>query len=207
MGEPGAREEWALVRALVGTGLACAVVIVTAYELTRAPIATHRGERLRAAVVEVLPGTETVRSYRRRAAGGFEPLATMQAGQDVVHAGYDGHGRLLGFALEARGPGYQDTIELVYGYDPHAERILGFAVLASRETPGLGDRIRADPGFHAAFWGLDARVEPAGPLVRRLEIDAITGATVSSRAVVRIVAASAGGWVPALRAGLATFEE
>jgi Na+-translocating ferredoxin:NAD+ oxidoreductase RnfG subunit len=60
----------------------------------------------------------------------------------------------------------------------------------SRETPGLGDKIYKDPKFVAEFHGL--AVEPAIKLIKghgeaANEVDAITGATISSKAVVRIV--------------------
>jgi electron transport complex protein RnfG len=202
---------------MVGVGLACAVVVVTVFELTRPRIETNRSERLRAAIEEVVPGSVTVRSYRRVPGAGFEPLDAVISGDNVVHAALDGEGRLVGFALEGRGQGYQDTIELLLGYDPGSERATGIAVLASRETPGLGDRIRSE-SFLQGFRGLDARlnkggtglaqvlrVERPGKPAESWELDGITGATVSSQAVARIATEALERWVPALRADRARF--
>ena len=217
----GSENPWPLFRALVGVGLVCAVVIVTVHELTRPVIEANRVERLlRTAVAAVLPQTQTVRSYRRLDDGSLERLDTPGAGEDVVHAGFDADGRLVGFAFEGRGPGYQDAIELLLGYDPRRQRSLGLTVLASRETPGLGDRIGYDERFLASFRNLDLALDAAGAaLAREVElarpgqprepwhIDGITGATVSSRAVARIVTAAAEAWAPALRARLESLEE
>jgi len=64
-------------------------------------------------------------------------------------------------------------------------------ILDSRETPGLGDKIYKDADFVANFD--DLAVDPVIKAVKKglklapNEIDAITGATISSKAVVRII--------------------
>ena len=209
-----------MFRALVGTGLACALLIVGSYELTREPIAANRDARLRAAIDAVLPATAAVVSYRRLPDGRLERLDALTSGEDVVHAGFDADGRVAGFAFEGRGAGYQDTIEVLLGHDPRRQRIVGLAVLASRETPGLGDRIRDDPAFHAGFRDLDVRLDASGEALahavalarpgrqrRPWQIDGISGATVSSRAVARIVGEAAARWAPLLGPALERVEE
>jgi len=68
--------------------------------------------------------------------------------------------------------------------------VLGMKVLASRETPGLGDKIEKDSDFVSQFDG------PEVPLVgvkssrstgAANEVDMITGATISSRTVITII--------------------
>ncbi len=79
------------------------------------------------------------------------------------------------------------------------------------ETPGLGDKIIKDPAFLANFQALDARLNERGDALanpirtvkhgaRRnpWEIDAISGATISSVAVGRAINASAAELLPAL---------
>jgi len=69
--------------------------------------------------------------------------------------------------------------------------VTGMEVLESRETPGLGDKIYKDADFVASFKEL--MIEPEIVAVKKgkrskpNEIDAITGATISSKAVVRII--------------------
>jgi hypothetical protein len=74
-------------------------------------------------------------------------------------------------------------------------------VLESRETPGLGDRIYKDEKFVAEFH--DLMVEPAIRLIKghgteANEVDAITGATISSAAIVRILNTANQVWRPRL---------
>ena len=74
-------------------------------------------------------------------------------------------------------------------------------VLESRETPGLGSRIADDPGFHSQF--NDLAVEPQVVLVKGHgdkpnDVDAITGATISSTAVVKIINNADANWLPKL---------
>ncbi|MEW8139698.1 MAG: FMN-binding protein, partial [Candidatus Thiodiazotropha endolucinida] len=89
------------------------------------------------------------------------------------------------------GPGFQDTIRLLYGYQPKQRKVVGMEILESRETPGLGDKIYKDAEFVSNFDALS--VEPEIVTVKRgakaapNEVDAITGATISSKAVVRII--------------------
>ena len=100
--------------------------------------------------------------------------------------------------MPAAGPGFQDTIALLYGYRPGEKIVVGMEVLESRETPGLGDKIYKDAAFVGAFSALS--VEPEIVAVKKgtksqpNEIDAITGATISSKAVVRIINETQAKW-------------
>lgn len=96
----------------------------------------------------------------------------------------------LGWVFQAEGAGFADKIRLVVGVDPQFDKVAGFGVLFSNETPGFGDRIKG-PEFRDQFAGA-----PAGGLLvtktgDRGKIDAdivaMTGATVTSDAVVKIV--------------------
>ena len=65
-------------------------------------------------------------------------------------------GAVAAAAVPAAGPGFQDTIALLYGYQPAEQRVVGMEVLESRETPGLGDKIFKDAEFVAEFDAPDA---------------------------------------------------
>ena len=71
-------------------------------------------------------------------------------------------------------------------------------VLESRETPGLGDKIYKDAVFVAGFSALSVEPEifavKKGTKSQPNEIDAITGATISSKAVVRIINEAHAAW-------------
>ncbi len=96
----------------------------------------------------------------------------------------------VGWAFNCKGPGFQDKIELVVAVDKDFERIAGFSVLASNETPGFGDKIKL-PYYRKQFEGAPAeklQLVKTGD-VKKIdsEIVAISGATVSSKAVVDII--------------------
>ncbi|MBN1155772.1 RnfABCDGE type electron transport complex subunit G [candidate division KSB1 bacterium] len=93
---------------------------------------------------------------------------------------------LVGYAIVAKGQGYSSEIETMVGVDT-AGAIIGLTVLHQVETPGLGTKIEEirygeeKPWFQVQFLGKtpeDLAVEQDGG-----NIKAITGATISSRAV------------------------
>ncbi|MCQ9206645.1 MAG: FMN-binding protein [Omnitrophica bacterium] len=102
----------------------------------------------------------------------------------------DASGRFLGYAFLAEGNGYQGLIKMIAGIKPDLKTIAGIKILESQETPGLGGEITGDK-FKMQFKGL--KTEPGityvknKPATKPGEIQAITGATVSSAAVVSIL--------------------
>ena len=208
----------AMVRAMAGIGALCGLLIVAVHVATGPVIERNRAEALQRAVFQVLPDARASRAFRRTPAGAFEPAPAGAHGPDLVHAAYDEGGRLIGFAVQASGMGYQDVIRLLYGYHFARDAIVGVRVLESRETPGLGDRIETDPAFLANFEHLDVTLTADGAALAHpieavkqgakqhpWEVDGITGATVSSMAVARILRESASAWVPLLRRRLDDF--
>jgi electron transport complex protein RnfG len=110
--------------------------------------------------------------------------------------------RLKGWVVKASGQGYADKIALLIGFDAAKESITGLFVLEQKETPGLGNKIIL-PGWLSQFTG--KRTEHPLRLRTSKEhepdsIDAITGATISSRSVIDIINRSikdtSGQWGP-----------
>ena len=98
--------------------------------------------------------------------------------------------KTLGFAFIASGPGFADKIKLVVAVNQNFENFFGFKVLASNETPGFGNKIKEE------FFGNQFKNAPAKKLILTKtgddeqiddQIVAISGATVSSEAVVKII--------------------
>ncbi|MEE4145717.1 MAG: FMN-binding protein [Halieaceae bacterium] len=200
---------WPLYRALVGVGLVCGLLIVSVFVLTGPVIARNEAAALQQAVFKVLPGAVARASFTLGPDGSFHPAGEGDAPPKTVHAGYDAGGRLVGVAIEAQGMGYQDTIRVLYGYAPQSQAIVGMAVLSSKETPGLGDKIEKDPAFLANFQALDVSLAADGESLQRAveavksgsktlpsQIDGITGATISSQAIAAILRQSSAQWVP-----------
>jgi electron transport complex protein RnfG len=106
-----------------------------------------------------------------------------------IYKALDKQGNCAGFAFVAVGAGFADKIELVVAVDARCEKLLSFNVLSSNETPGFGNRMK-DDSFRNQFKGAPAgklllvKIGDAGKIDN--EIVAISGATVTSTAVINI---------------------
>lgn len=191
---PLAREatSWRLVLTLSVAGALAGGLLVLVYEATRPAIQAHKAERLRLAIEEVLAAPDRYDTLYVVDGALVEspPNGSDPALLERVWAGYGTDQRLVGVAIVAAEPGYQDVVRLMFGYEPASDTLLGMKVLESRETPGLGDNIEKDEAFVAQFAGAKPPLlgvkqgQGAGDPSR---IDMITGATISSRAVLRII--------------------
>lgn len=192
---------------LVGIALVAGLAIATVHELTRPMVQAQRGDLLGDAALAVLPGAVNYRTYARKVDGSLTALPSTEGAE--LFLGLDRTGSAVGVAIAGSGMGYQDTIRLVVGLDPQQGRLLGMRVVASRETPGLGSLIVEDADFVDGFSKVVLRFDGMGDLLplrvreqaqhERGEIDAISGATVSVRAVARIINTSLSEWLPLLR--------
>jgi len=95
--------------------------------------------------------------------------------------------QVIGYVVETYGKGYSSFINILVALDKDL-KILGINILEHGETPGLGDEIDK-PGFKGQFISkdLDHLVLVKGDANGK--IAAITGATISSRAVTKGVRA------------------
>lgn len=185
---------------LIGTlgfaGLLSGLALVVAYEQTLPVILENRAAALRVAVLRVVPGATEMQ--RLQAQGGALVVSPKGEG-DAIYAAYGEGGRFVGYAIPSRGNGFADVISLLYGYDPGKDAIVGFSVLESRETPGLGDKIYKDAAFVENFRELlvSPTILPVkkGKKTAANEVDCITGATISSKAVVRILNEGNARWL------------
>jgi Na+-translocating ferredoxin:NAD+ oxidoreductase subunit G len=186
-----------LVLTLAIAGLVSGIAIIGIYESTLPTITANKARELRAAVFKVLPGVAQMQPLVYR----DSKLVVVEAAdkdEPVIYGGYDDQGEFVGYAMPAAGPGFQDTITILYGYKPEQRMVVGMEVLESRETPGLGDKIYKDLEFVAGFSALS--IEPEIVAVKKgtksqpNEIDAITGATISAKAIVRIINETHAAW-------------
>jgi len=186
-----------LVLTLAIAGLVSGIAIIGIYESTLPTITANKARELHEAVFKVLPGVSRMQALAYRE-GELVVIDEQRKDEPVVYGGYDHQGTFVGYAIPAAGPGFQDTIGLLYGYAPDRRLVLGMEVLESRETPGLGDKIYKDEAFVGGFSSLATEPEiiavKKGTKSRPNEIDAITGATISSKAVVRIINESHAAW-------------
>lgn len=107
----------------------------------------------------------------------------------TVYDALNSNGTVAGHVVKATGQGYADKIELLLGLDSEGTTITGLFILDQKETPGLGNRIEED-AWRNQYIGKSSNsplVVIKGNSVNGNEIDAISGATISSRAVTDIV--------------------
>jgi electron transport complex protein RnfG len=203
---------WQMYRSMVGIGLLCGLLIVVAFDLTKPVIERNKAEALQRAIFQVLPEARSSSTFRLSGDAGFEASDGKADGERLVYAGYDDAGTLVGVAIEAQGMGYQGVIRVLYGYSFEAEAIIGIRVLESKETPGLGTKIETDPAFLANFERLDVSLDADGAAVanpiegvkhgakdRPWQIDGVTGATISSMAIAKLLRESTVWWIPRIR--------
>jgi len=181
-----------LMGTLTLAGALAGLLLVVVNSWAEPRIMAHRAEVLREAIVEVLGSPDRYETLFL-VDGVFTanlPAAVDSIGLDRIYVGYDASGRSLGFAIAGGEPGFQDVIRLLFAFDPATNQIRGMKVLESKETPGLGDKIEKDSAFVAGF------SDPEPPLVGVKagratgddhEVDMITGATISSRTVIKII--------------------
>jgi H+/Na+-translocating ferredoxin:NAD+ oxidoreductase subunit G len=84
--------------------------------------------------------------------------------------------------IESQASGYGDKIGLVVGIDMVKETLAGIGVTTHKETPGLGGNAKDDPKFAAQFKGMTIN-KPIAVTDDGGEINALSGATITSRAV------------------------
>ena len=194
--EPGSAR---LVATLSFAGLLSGLIIVSVFEATLPTITAYKAKVLKEAVFKVLPGTAGMQRMAYRD-GKLVAVDKVEKDEASIFAGYDAEGALVGYAIPGAGPGFQDIIKLLYGYLPDQRKVVGMEILESRETPGLGDKIYKDAAFVANFDQLSIDPEivtvKKGTKAAPNEVDAITGATISAKAVVRIINQANALWVP-----------
>ena len=193
-----------LVATLAVAGALAGLLIVLVNLHTKPIIDAYRAEQLRLAVYEVLPGVANYRTLYRvdDALVDEVPAGANAADFRQAYVGYDEAGELVGVATSRGESGFADVVLVIFGFEPGTGILLGKKVLESKETPGLGDKIFKDLEFVQQFFD-----RPQTPLTAIKagtgkglpgEIDAITGATISSKVVVSIINNGVAEWQPLL---------
>ncbi|MBD3305783.1 RnfABCDGE type electron transport complex subunit G [candidate division KSB3 bacterium] len=184
---------------LMVVGGIAGLVLAGTEKLTKPLIEQHKREELRQSIFEVLPKAKS-----------YEELETDAL---RVFKGFNEQHELVGYAFIAEGSGFQGKIRMIVGIEPDLDPLLGMRVLEQVETPGLGAKIAEETpkqDFFEQFAGLEpewgeelqipaakesqtAEPETFITYVKNAqpddpnEVQAITGATISSAAVVQII--------------------
>ena len=213
--EPGSLR---MVLTMGGIGLLCGVLIVGVFQLTFPIIKQNKAEALDRAILQVVPGADT-KSVFKLDGERLVPSSIDDESPLKYYACYEG-GRLAGVAVEAAGQGFQDIIRVLYGYSPETRAVIGLKVLESKETPGLGTKIETDPDWRTNFDALSVEVAEDGRTIANpivlvkpgektdpWQIEAISGATISSRAIATLLRKSTEVTVPVIMQNVDVLEE
>ena len=141
-----------------------------------------------------------------------DALSSVLAGCDKIeeqfyedkqfYFGYDAQNNVKGIAFLTEGNGFQSKLRILVGMDAGLTQIVKIRILEQKETPGLGTKIETDPAsktnpewFPNQFDRLNvinkiSYVKNQTPNKSAGEIMAITGATISSKAVIDIINAA-----------------
>lgn len=206
----------AMIRTLGLVSAICGLIIVGAYQSTYDAVAANKRIATERAVFKVIPAAQSIAEYVALPSGGIEVKVgagdtALAPGAVKFFAAYDENGKLAGIAAEGAAKGYADTVRIMFGYSPGCQCVIGIGVVAMRETPGIGDKIITDGAFVANFKELDARLNADlsalanevkavkhGSKTHPWQIDAIAGATITSRAVGKAINDSAQILLPRL---------
>ncbi len=171
-----------MVVVLTAVGILSGGLLTSVGLLTKERIALNKQREIEKAIIQVVPGTQSSEKLYEE--------------KDLsVYGGNNEDGILIGFGILASGIGFQDKITFMLGTNTSLTKINSLNIIDQKETPGLGAKI-TDREFFLQYWeNKDCRIplslhkpavsspEDLGPS----EINTITGATVSSEAVLNTV--------------------
>ncbi|HOX54794.1 MAG: RnfABCDGE type electron transport complex subunit G [Candidatus Omnitrophica bacterium] len=106
--------------------------------------------------------------------------------------------KLIGYIIRAKTRGYSSTINMLVGFDPKGE-IKGIKILSQEETPGLGAKINEVRFGDSKPWFLNQFEGKKAQELDLKSIQAITGATISSSAVIDGVRDSAKDFISKIK--------
>ena len=133
-----------------------------------------------APAIEKLTAQKTQEAIEAVLPGGGEPVENYTDNTGLVSKVYKGAN---GYALEVLPSGFDNTITMMVGVDTEG-KVLGISIISHTETAGLGAvaaaATTAGEAFRSQFVGMSGSVSVSKD---GGEVDALTGATITSRAV------------------------
>ncbi|MBO4314686.1 MAG: RnfABCDGE type electron transport complex subunit G [Prevotella sp.] len=173
-----------MVLVLVGTAFVMGGILAWINHITEGPISQQAELTLANGIREVMGGEKLNVVANDTIVKTFD-------GKEytfIIHHAQDRRKRDLGAAVESTTLGFADNLKVLVGFNPEGE-ILGYTILQSSETPGLG--AKADKWFQEGQKGdiigrnladKDLEVKKNGG-----DVDAITASTITSRAFLKAI--------------------
>ncbi len=163
-----------MVLALVLVSVVAALALGSAYVLTKKPIALAQKRKQEAAIKAVLPAFNQLKGIKVPDADGADSLLFNVATKA---------GKLVGIAVKTyTDKGFGGRIEAMIGFLPDGT-IYNTSILELKETPGLGTKLqKSKSDFPDQFKGKNPKTFRLKVKKDGGDVDAITAATISSRA-------------------------
>ena len=162
----------ALMRLLITSVMAAALSLVNG--ITAPRIAAIQAEKTQEAIQAVLPG-------------GGEQVSCIADSTGLVEEAYAGEN---GYAVKVTPIGFDNTVTMMVGVGKDG-RVLGISIISHTETAGLGAVAAAKNSAGEAFRGQFVGLSEAVAVTKDGgSLDAISGATITSRAICQGVSAA-----------------
>lgn len=173
-----------MVLVLVGFAVLIGALLAWVNHMTEGPIAEKADKTLRDGIQAVMQAQDIKVTQA-------DTVKQMKNGKQrvfVVHRVTDATGKNLGAAVESTVMGFGGDLKVLVGFDTEGS-ILGYTILQTSETPGLG--MKADKWFQKDGKGNVIGKRPAdGELTVSKDggdVDAITASTITSRAFLKAI--------------------
>lgn len=167
---------------LLSISVFSAITLGSVYTLTKEPIEKSKNAKQEKAIKEVLPKFHHL--------GTVERIPVSVGDTLNVYKAYDKNNVFVGAAVETYSKkGFGGDIKLMVGFDRNGN-IINYSVLEQKETPGLGSKMTdwfKTPNGKQDIRGKNPAIHHLSVSKDGGEIDAITAATISSRAFLEAV--------------------
>ena len=168
-----------MVLSLTLVTLLAAALLGGLYILTEEPIALQKQQKQQSAITAVLPQAE----------GLWIADADNSHDRLTIYRAYDNDSSFVGAAVQTQEDGFGGVFRLMVGFDKDGN-VVNYEVLEHQETPGLGDHIKewfkTDKNRQSII-GKNCKTTDFTVSKDGGEVDAITAATISSRAFLKAV--------------------
>ncbi|MFH0732166.1 MAG: RnfABCDGE type electron transport complex subunit G [Candidatus Omnitrophota bacterium] len=167
-----------MIRLIVILTLVCTVaafVLGITYKSTAPLIAAQKEKQIKQALNQAAPDADEFKEKK--------------SDDNVYYEAYK-NGQLTGYIIFANASGYSGDIEMMVGLDKNGQ-ITGIQILSQEETPGLGARCNEIKYGEKDQWFTRQFKQKRAQDLSLKNIQAITGATITTEAVIKGVKESA----------------
>ncbi|MBC7186447.1 MAG: FMN-binding protein [Calditrichaeota bacterium] len=179
-----------MVVVLVVSAAISATLLGWVYNYTKPTVQINQEKKLKRMVLDAFSIPYDEANLLEVFAGSVEVVTGPSGAYYRAYEMKNGVKTYTGVAFELSGPGFWAPIRVILALDEDLQTVRGFKVVEQAETPGLGGRMN-EPWFQEQFKG--KKIVPALHVVHGTkasgpnEVDAITGATETSKALDRII--------------------